>query len=46
MDTCIYSKVTAEEKALLDQVAFDMDRTISWVIRDALIAKGHLPTGR
>ena len=46
MNAVIYSKVTEKEREDLQAVAFDMDRSISWIVRDSLIKCGHLPKGR
>lgn len=46
MNAVIYSKVTEKEREELQAAAFDMDRSISWIVRDSLIKCGHLPKGR
>ena len=46
MNTTIYSRCSPEEKDFLLDKAQEMDRTVSWIVRDALIQSGYLPTGR
>ena len=46
MNTTIYSRCSPEDKDFLLDKAQEMDRTLSWIVRDALIQSGYLPTGR
>ena len=46
MKAVIYSKVTEKERDELQAAAFDMDRSISWIVRESLIKCGYLPSGR
>ena len=46
MEETIWSKSTKAEKEMLLAKAQEMDRTLSWLVRDALIKSGYLPTGR
>jgi hypothetical protein len=46
MNETIYTRVAASEKAVLVALALEQDRSISWLIRDALIARGYLQQGR
>ena len=46
MNTTIYSRCSPEEKDILLDKAQQLDRTLSWVVRDALIQSGYLPEGR
>jgi hypothetical protein len=46
MNATVFSRTTIEEKAMLSQVALEKDRTLSWIIRDALIKAGYLSPGR
>jgi hypothetical protein len=46
LNTTIFSRTTSDEKKMLGQKALEMDRTMSWIIRDALIKAGYLPEGR
>ena len=45
MQTTIFSRVTAEEKEYLGQLAMSQGRTLSWLVRDALIQSGYLEPG-
>ena len=46
MKAVIYSKVTEKERDELQEAAFEMDRSISWIVRESLIKCGYLPSGR
>ena len=46
MNATIFSRTTADEKEMLGRKALEIDRTMSWIIRDALIKAGYLPEGR
>ena len=46
MNETIYSRSTKAEKEMLLAKALEMDRTLSWLVRDALIKSGYLPEGR
>jgi predicted transcriptional regulator len=46
MSETIYARVTDEEKQLIAQLALEQERTISWIVRKALIDQGIIPVGR
>jgi predicted transcriptional regulator len=46
MGETIFSRVTAIEKDTLQSIARSNERSVSWIIRDALFKSGYLAKGK